>query len=74
MFASVKEDQRYDWQEWIAYFRENGFDCIDANLDYTGAQATSKDAKTADSKEVDEPHQILADGELVLHSQRPWLI
>lgn len=53
MFASVKGDMRYDWQDWIGYFREAGFDCIDANLDYA--------EKSANGQE--QEHDIFADGE-----------
>lgn len=49
------------WQEWIAYFREAGFDCIDVNLDYANRSEVKAEAQ-----------DILADGEwvdLCAHSQ-----
>lgn len=31
-FMSVQEEHRDEWQNWIGYFRQAGYDCIDANI------------------------------------------
>lgn len=31
-FMSVKEEHRDEWQNWIGYFRQAGYDCIDSNI------------------------------------------
>lgn len=61
------------WQSWIGYFRDQGFDCIDANLDFepksgSGSAAPSSSGddagkQAAPGKGKGEEHKILADGE-----------
>ncbi|PWN24287.1 hypothetical protein BCV69DRAFT_280181 [Microstroma glucosiphilum] len=62
------------WQSWIGYFRDQGFDCIDANLDFepktgggggagTGSSSSSSegDGGAVTGKVQGEEHKILAD-------------
>lgn len=55
------------WQSWIGYFRDQGFDCIDANLDFQhksgSASSTGDDASAGKGPGEGEEHKILADGE-----------
>ncbi|PWN32124.1 uncharacterized protein FA14DRAFT_182037 [Meira miltonrushii] len=31
-FMSIKGEHRDEWQNWIGYFRQAGYDCIDSNI------------------------------------------
>lgn len=53
-FVSVRGKGRKEWQDWIQYFREAGFDVIDGNVDAS--------VKGVQLKEGDD-EKVLADGE-----------